>query len=306
MHGAAPHDTDSHGAAATHDSPNAAEAATAELVAEHPALTTVGRIGWLTKGLVYLIAGVLAVVVALDAFGWDRDGSGNGSGGEASPTGALKSVAQRSLGGPLLVALAVGLLTYSGWRLLAAAMPGQRSAKVVVTRIGYVISAIMYTSFAFTALKLVVSDPATTNGNTTVSDISASVMRHFGGRIAIALVGLGLGGAAISRADKGRRADVTDEMDLTGVSERRLTWIHRLGAIGEIGRGLALAMIGFFLVRSALDYDPHEATGLDGALRRASTHVWTKVMVPIVAAGFVCYGVYCLVTFTRRRFEAPA
>ena len=92
----------------------------------------------------------------------------------------------------------------------------------------------------------------------------------------------------------------------SGSSQSRIRWIKRLGSIGEIGRGVALGLIGFFLVRAAIAYDAAEATGLDGALRRASDHLWAKIMVPIVAVGFVCYGAYCLATFTRRRFEPPA
>jgi hypothetical protein len=130
-------------------------------------------------------------------------------------------------------------------------------------------------------------------------------MRHAGGRWAVGAVGAVIIAVGLYRADKGRTQDVTDEMSLVGMSARRRVWVRRLGAVGEIGRGLALGLIGYFVLMSAITYEPEQATGLDGALRRAASHGFTRALVPLVAFGFVCYGVFCLATFTRRRFEAP-
>ena len=48
--------------------------------------------------------------------------------------------------------------------------------------------------------------------------------------------------------------DVNDELDLSGMSATRRAWTERLGAIGEIGRGIGFALVGFFLTRSAVRY----------------------------------------------------
>src|SRR4029077_19388824 len=92
------------------------------LTAEHPGLVKLGRAGWLAKGIVYVIAGVLALGVAAKASGWaDTSTAGNQ---EASPTGAIKTVAGSSGGTLLLWLLAAGLLLYSAWRLVTAFLPG--------------------------------------------------------------------------------------------------------------------------------------------------------------------------------------
>jgi hypothetical protein len=82
-------------------------------------------------------------------------------------------------------------------------------------------------------------------------------------------------------------------------------WSRRLGVIGEIGRGIGIGLIGFFLLRAAVTYDANEATGLDGALRRLAVQSWGQLVVAVVAIGFVAYGLFCLVTFTHRRLQAP-
>jgi len=63
--------------------------------------------------------------------------------------------------------------------------------------------------------------------------------------------------------------------------------------------------VGFFLLRSAMTYDPNEATGLDGALRRVAVNSWGVFVVVVVGIGFAAYGIFCLATFTHRRLQAP-
>ena len=94
------------------------------LTADHPGLVKLGRAGWLTKGIVYVIAGVLALGVAAKASGWADATSATGN-QEASPTGAIKTVAGSSGGTLLLWLLAVGLLLYAAWRLVVR-LPARR------------------------------------------------------------------------------------------------------------------------------------------------------------------------------------
>jgi hypothetical protein len=274
------------------------------VAADHPGLVKLGRAGWFAKGIVYLIAGFLALAVAAKASGWADTTSATGN-QEASPTGAIKTVAGSPGGTLLLWLLAVGLLLYAAWRLVSAFLPGGSDAKATVHRIGYVVSAVVYATFAFSAIALARHSSEDQNGNSKVTDISASVMEHTAGRWLIGAVGLIIIAAGLYRIYKGITMDVNDELDLSGMSATRRVWTERLGAIGEIGRGVGIGLVGFFMVRAAVNYDAAEATGLDGALRRLATHSWGVVVVVVVGLGFVAYGVFCVATFMRRRLQAP-
>jgi hypothetical protein len=275
---------------------------TARLVAEHPGAVKLGRVGWAAKGVVYMIAGILATAVVFASFGWSVTANQ-----EASPNGALKTVAGSPGGAALLWVLGASMLLYSAWRLVSALMPGGHDAEASAKRIGYVVSAVIYGTFAVTAISLARSggaaDRAAANGNTKVSNLTARVMHEGGGRMAIGVIGAIVIGAGLYRFIKGVTGDVDDELDRTGVSSER--WLLRLGAIGEIGRGIAIGLIGFFLVRAAITFDPDQATGLDGALRRLAVETWGTLVVAIIAIGFVAYGVFCLATCTHRRLQAP-
>jgi len=276
---------------------------TGRLAAEHPEIVKLGRAGWFAKGVIYLLAGLLVLVIVAQSFGWEAPA---GTPKEASPTGAIKEVADSAGGNLLLWALAIGLFIYAAWRVVTALLPGSTDAKGWVTRIGYFVSAILYATFAFTAISLATSSTSTSeNGNQKVTDLTTRILSHTAGRWLIGIAGVIAIGAAIYRAAKGLKLDVTDEMEVAGMSATRLRWTKRLGAIGEIGRAVAIALIGFFLIRAAVTYDSAEATGLDGALRRIADNSWGLLLVVVVGIGFVAYGVFCLTTFTRRRLEAP-
>ena len=90
---------------------------------EHPRVVTAGRVGFVAAGVVYVIAGVLAMVVALRSFGWS-----SAEEEEASPLGALKTIGGSPGGKALLWVLALGLLVYAVWRLMSAVMPGEQAA----------------------------------------------------------------------------------------------------------------------------------------------------------------------------------
>ena len=269
----------------------------------HPGLVKVGRAGWFAKGVVYVVAGLLALLVAAQATGWSRAASTGGQ--EASPTGALKTIAQMSGGKLLMWVLAGGMLLYAGWRVVSASLPGGSDVKAWVTRIGYLVSAVIYTTFALTAVALARVTLATPDGNAKVSSLSDRIMTHSGGRLVTGLVGAIAIGAGMYRIVKGVRQDVSDELDLSGWSVQRRAWTRRIGAIGEFGRGMGIGLIGFFLVRAAVTYDSSQATGLDGALRRLAVQDWGLVVVTVIGLGFGAYGLFCLVTFTRRELQAP-
>src|SRR5436190_24012967 len=79
-------------------------------VSRKDAFASLARPGLIARGVVYAVIGVLAIKVAV------------GSAGKApNQQGALKTVAQQPFGKVLLIALAVGLAGYAGWRLIRAA-----------------------------------------------------------------------------------------------------------------------------------------------------------------------------------------
>jgi hypothetical protein len=90
-----------------------------ELAAQHPGLVKLGRAGWFAKGVVYVLAGILALQVAAKASGFAKSPATGQQ--EASPIGAIKTVAGSGGGTLLLWVLAIGMLLRRG---VVSAAPG--------------------------------------------------------------------------------------------------------------------------------------------------------------------------------------
>ena len=274
----------------------------ARVAAAHPAAVKFGRVGWFAKGVVYILAGILAILVVARSLGWTTSATGSN---EASPTGAIKEVAHKGGGPLLLILLAIGLFLYAAWRLATALLPGSTDAEGTATRVGYLVSAILYITFAVTAISLARSPRANADGNQKETDITSGLMKNTGGRWLVGIVGLIVVGAGIYRLMVAKKGEVTKDVDMGGMSPERARITHWLGNLGEVGRGIAMGVIGFFLARAAVTFNAAEATGLDGALRRLLQYSWGAALCAIVGIGFVAYGIFCLDTFMRKRLQAP-
>jgi hypothetical protein len=70
-------------------------------------------------------------------------------------------------------------------------------------------------------------------------------------------------------------------------------WGVRAGVVGHCARFVVFVLIGIFAVKAAVDYNPKDAVGLDGALQKLAHRSYGPWLLGITAAGLVAYAVYC-------------
>jgi hypothetical protein len=237
------------------------------------------RLGLLARGFVYAVVGVLALQVAL------------GKGGKTvTQQGALKTVAQGGFGKVLLVLLAIGLAGYALWRL-SSAWTG-RGGKEAKDRVSALVSGIAYGTLCFTAIKLLVGAGA--SGKSGAKKTTGGVLDWPAGRELVGLVGLIIIGEGVAQLVKGVKRSFleksrTDEMSET--TERAFTVV---GAVGSCARGVVFGLIGVFLIKAAIEYDPKEAIALDGALAKVAHATAGPFLLAVVALGFLAFALYCV------------
>jgi hypothetical protein len=73
------------------------------------------------------------------------------------------------------------------------------------------------------------------------------------------------------------------------------------GVVGHMARGVVFALVGVFLAKAAIEYDPSEAVGIDGALLKLVQHDQGPLLLGLVAAGLIAYALYCLVEARYRK-----
>jgi hypothetical protein len=81
--------------------------------------------------------------------------------------------------------------------------------------------------------------------------------------------------------------------------ERRVFML--LGRVGLIARAVVFTLLGYFLLRTAVDYKPADATGVDGALARLHHEALGPWLVGLVALGLNTFAAFSLVEARSRR-----
>ncbi len=268
-----------------------------EFAREHPSIVKFARVGWVAKGLVYGLTGLLALLIGVHA----ARGTSS-SDAEASQTGAIARIAENSFGVALLIVVAAGLVVYSLWRLFSVLLPGGTGAQAWLTRGGYVVSAVTYLLLAWTAVAFARQPGKRADGeDSKVESFSRDLMGKGFGRAAVFAIGAILIAIAAAFIWKALSASFTNQLLPGGVGPVSHQMIVTLGRIGWVGRAGMMALIGFFLARAAVRFDPNDAQGLDGSLRKATSSGAGTALVMAVGVGLLVYGVFCVVSAPKRR-----
>ena len=261
-----------------------------EDLSRRPQFEWLARAGLAARGIIYAIVGVLAVKVAL-----------GGSGKETDQQGALKTIADQPFGKALLGLMAIGLFGYAMWRLIRAALghgleTGRDDTK---DRLAGVASGLIYSVLLFTALKILLGG----GGGSGQGEDKATggVLGWPGGTWIVGIAGLVVIGVGIDQAIKGIKKKFLDDSKTEQMSPEVLRGFTGVGVFGHLARAVVFALIGYFLVRAAIDYDPDKAIGLDGALAKLGDASYGPVLLGIVAVGLIGFAVYSAMDARYRR-----
>jgi hypothetical protein len=244
------------------------------------------RLGLLSRGVIWLIIGVLAAQVA---FGGDD---------RVDKNGALHAIAEKPFGELLLVVLAVGFLGYATWRLLEGAVGhrDEEGRKRWTKRGSSLFRGGIYLFLAGSTAKYVI----TGGGGDKTQPLTARVMSHTGGQTLVFLVGAGIVIGGLAMAVRAFRQKFEDNLK-TGEMPSGLRSATRLiGTTGLASRGLVFVLIGGFLVKAALDFDPDKAKGLDASLKTLAGQAYGPVLLFAAAVGLLAFAVW---SFLEARYR---
>ncbi len=259
-------------------------------------MTVFARLGYAAKGIVYLIIGWLAVQLAIGAGGKTTD-----------QRGALQTIYEQPYGKFLLALVVIGLLGFAIWCILQAWFDTEGKGsdiKGIIGRIGYALTGVTYAILAFGAFQLIAGmGTSSTTKSTTSStqDLTAQLLKHSWGVAVVVILGLIVIGVACYMFAKAYTAKFQRRLLLTGLSVQLRRGVIFLGRFGYAALGVVFSIIGIFLVVAAVQQNPHEAKGLDAALRTLIQQPFGPVLLGIVALGLIAYGVYSFVEARYRQ-----
>jgi hypothetical protein len=256
-----------------------------------PLIENLTRLGYIVRGLIYAVIGVLAFQAAMTRGGAITD-----------PQGAIATLGRTPFGVVLLYAVFIGLIGYALWGLIRAIFDPQgkgENMKGIAHRIAYLISGVSYGLLAVATWSLINHGPnAAQNGSQAAQgrQIAATILAQPWGPTAVILIGLIVVADGVIQFAQGLRANFEQQFQPYQLSTTDRTLMIRLGRFGTAARGVVFVLIGIFLVLAALTHNPSQVQGFDGVLIALLREPFGPWMLGVVALGLTAFGIYSAMT----------
>jgi hypothetical protein len=188
-----------------------------------PWIDRLARMGYVAKGVVYVVIGFLALREAL------------GIGGETTgPSSAFRSIGSQPFGGIMVALLAAGLACYALWKLVQGIMdPDEKGSDAhgILRRVGYVGSGAIHGCLAFIAAQSILGAEDSSEDAATAN---AMAYQPPLGQLVVGLVVIGVGLYQLYAAYE---AKFLPELKLERMGEAGTRWITHAGRVGTTARG---------------------------------------------------------------------
>ncbi|MDF2574142.1 MAG: hypothetical protein K0S05_1054 [Agromyces sp.] len=249
------------------------------------AFRAMARVGYVVLGIVHIVIGAIAISVAVGA-----------GGGEADQGGAMQEISRAPFGTFLLWVIALGLFALGVWQIGEAIVERNPDTKKKWGyRVKYLGTAIAYFAIGATALTYALGGQSDSSQSS--ETMTAQLMAAPGGVVLVVLVGLVILGVGVAFVVRGIKRSFEKHLSLP--AGKVGDGVRTLGTVGYVAKGIAVGVVGILFVAAALTHDPEKAGGLDAALKSLADLPFGQIILWLVGAGLVVYGVYC---FARAKY----
>jgi fumarate reductase subunit D len=255
---------------------------TVKRAAANPSLELLERLGYVVRGALYAVMGLLALGIALGVGGQTTDLSGS-----------LVFLISNPFGKLVLVVVAVGLAAYSLWgftRAIYDPLHRGKDAGGYAARLGFVSSAVSYALIVFFAIQILLGSGGTA-GDSTQKTIS-TILTHPGGGPLTVVIGLVAIMVGLGQFLESYRATFKEDLKDSEMSDSERNIAIGLGRFGMFARGVIFLIIGWFLVQAGLHHDAGQVQGFGGAFVFLLGQPFGRVVLGIIALGFVALGLH--------------
>ncbi|MHA6281312.1 DUF1206 domain-containing protein [Salinimicrobium sp. CAU 1759] len=259
-------------------------------------IKTMARAGFIAKGVVYGIIGVLTFKAAFDM-----------GGQKAGQMQVLEFLEKQTFGNILLVLMALGLACYAAWRFIQSIKDPENigdDKKGTAKRIGFFCSGLLYLGFGVLAAIKAFGSTGGSSGSSGSAQKSSFLASETGLWI-IGIVGVGIIIAGIFQFVKAYKNDYYKKLGLAALNDqKKRESVKKTAEFGLSARGVILVIIGFFAVKAAVNSNPSEIKTTQEAFAFLQDSSYGPWLMGIVAAGLVAYAVYMFLMAKYRRFHA--
>ncbi|WGF92951.1 DUF1206 domain-containing protein [Aequorivita marisscotiae] len=250
---------------------------------------TIAYIGFVSKGLIYLVIGTLSLLAALNM------------GGESTGTNsALSFLKKQPFGQVLLMLLGVGLICYSAWMYVQSIKDPENigsDTKGKLKRFIYFFNGLVYTVIAGLAFYHLFGSTGSKKSDTAYLDFLGPTTLT----ILFIVVGVVLTVQAVALIIGVIKGHLLDRFNLEGATYSHL--IKILGKFGYYARAFVVAILAYFFLRAGIYTDNNEIKGIQDAFSFLHTSGIGGILMAITAVGFISYGTFYILLTRFRTFE---
>ena len=233
------------------------------------------------QGVCFTIIAVLALQLAF------------GDGGKATdPQGAFRVLANHGWTRALLVLLVCGFVAYALWRLAQALFNRGghgRDAAGYGRRLIQLCQALIYLGFAVSAARVL----AGAGGRAAAERHAVGGMLTWpGGTELVGAIGAGFLVVGAVNAYWGLSGRFRESMRLDDLGPDGERLVTLVGKVGFVALAVVLVLIGWFLLKAAVDFDAKRIVSLGGALAKLAHADYGRWLLGLTAAGLLSYGLF--------------
>ncbi|MEV6259939.1 DUF1206 domain-containing protein [Streptomyces sp. NPDC051784] len=257
----------------------------ARRAARSRALDVGARAGFVARGVIYLLVGVLALRIAFS----------DGGGKQADRGGAIAEIAEKPFGSFLLWALGVALAGMALWRLSEAVFgqagpDGDKATKRAMAAGRFV----FYSFVSYSVLSYAAGDKGSGSGSSDkqTDDVTARALEWPAGQWIVGAAGVAVLGAGLWIAFRAIARKYHKHLKMAEMSRKVRQAVDVTGVFGGAVRGAVFATAGGFAVAAAVQHEPGKAKGMDDTLRTFSETPAGPWLLAFIALGLAAFGLF--------------
>lgn len=242
-------------------------------------LKFLARLGYASRGVVYLIIGIFALLAAF------------GAGEKKDTKGALESLLSQEFGTLLVWAVILGLVSYAAWRFTQALFDADRHGtdlKGLVIRASLLVSAFTYVTLALYALSLV-GIPVGFDSDGQSGRFAAALNQLVGSAYAALILSGVFLGIALAHWWKALSRKYQRHIEADDAAMR---FIDPVSIIGLSARGVVFAIFSALLFRRFLTAEGADKPGLKQALDYIHGLPYGWILLALVGIGLIAFALY--------------
>lgn len=252
------------------------------------AVAAAARAGFVGRGAIYTLIGVLSLRIAF-----------SGEDEQADRGGAIAEIAQKPFGTPLLWLLGITLAGMALWRLSEAVFgqagpdgdkPGKRAMAAG--------RALFYAFVTYSVLSYAAGDKSSGSGSSDESsrDVTAKALEWPGGQWIVGIAGAAVTAAGLWIAVRALRRRFEKHLRTAEMSRRTRHVVSFFGVFGGTARGVVFATAGGFAIAASVEHRPGRTKGIDNTLRTFADTPAGPWLLALIAIGLIAFGIFSCAT----------